>query len=82
MVAAIGGLIGSVAAFLFYVRLAHQRVLMPAWPVVAAVDIAAGVLPAALDLSATQRPRGVSAFGRRHDGRDHHGSGLGADAGL
>jgi NhaA family Na+:H+ antiporter len=42
MVAALGGLIGSVITFLLYVRLAHQPVLMPAWPVVAAVDIAAG----------------------------------------
>ena len=42
MVAAIGGVIGSVAAFVLYVRLAHERVLLPAWPVVAAVDIAAG----------------------------------------
>ena len=42
MVAALGGLLGSVVTFLLYVRLAHQPVLMPAWPVVAAVDIAAG----------------------------------------
>ena len=42
MAAALGGLIGSVVTFLLYVRLAHQQVLMPAWPVVAAVDIAAG----------------------------------------
>jgi NhaA family Na+:H+ antiporter len=42
MVAALGGVIGSGIAFLLYVRLAHEMVLMPAWPVVAAVDIAAG----------------------------------------
>ncbi len=42
MVAALGGLIGSVITFLLYVRLAHEPVLTPAWPVVAAVDIAAG----------------------------------------
>jgi NhaA family Na+:H+ antiporter len=41
-VAALGGLIGSVITFALYVRLAHEPVLMPAWPVVAAVDIAAG----------------------------------------
>lgn len=42
VVAALGGLIGSVFTFLLYVRLLHQQMLMPAWPVVAAVDIAAG----------------------------------------
>ena len=42
MVAALGGLAGSVFTFMLYVRFAHQQMLMPAWPVVAAVDIAAG----------------------------------------
>jgi NhaA family Na+:H+ antiporter len=40
--AALGGLVGSVATYLMLVRLWHEQVLMPAWPVVAAVDIAAG----------------------------------------
>ncbi len=42
VVAAIGGLLGSVFTFLLYVNLAHEQVLVPAWPVVAAVDVAAG----------------------------------------
>src|SRR5688572_16543821 len=42
MLAAVGGLIGSVAAFQLYIGLAHQRMLAAAWPVAAAVDIAAG----------------------------------------
>ena len=42
IVAALGGFVGSVAVFLVYVSLAHEAVLAPAWPVVAAVDIAAG----------------------------------------
>jgi NhaA family Na+:H+ antiporter len=42
MLAAVGGLIGSVAAFQLYIGLAHERMLAGAWPVAAAVDIAAG----------------------------------------
>lgn len=42
VVAAIGGLLGSVFTFLLYVNLAHEQMLVPAWPVVAAVDVAAG----------------------------------------
>ena len=42
MVAAIGGLLGSILTFLLYVNLAHEQMLVPAWPVVAAVDVAAG----------------------------------------
>jgi NhaA family Na+:H+ antiporter len=41
VVAAFGGLLGSVAAFLLIVSFAHERVLTAGWPVVAAVDIAA-----------------------------------------
>lgn len=40
--AALGGFAGSVGAYLLYVAIAHEQVLAPAWPVVAAVDIAAG----------------------------------------
>lgn len=42
VVAAIGGLLGSVFTFLLYVNLAHEQMLAPAWPVVAAIDVAAG----------------------------------------
>ena len=42
VVAAVGGLLGSVFTFLLYVNLAHEQMLVPAWPVVAAVDVAAG----------------------------------------
>ena len=42
MLAAVGGLIGSVAAFQLFIGLAHQQMLAAAWPVAAAVDIAAG----------------------------------------
>lgn len=42
VVAAIGGLLGSILTFLLYVNLAHEQMLVPAWPVVAAVDVAAG----------------------------------------
>jgi len=42
MVAALGGFAGSVFAYLLYVNLAHEQMLVPAWPVVAAIDIAAG----------------------------------------
>ena len=42
MLAALGGLIGSVAVFQIYIGFAHQRMLAAAWPVVAAVDMAAG----------------------------------------
>ena len=42
IVAALGGFVGSVSAFLLYVTVAHEHVLAVAWPVVAAVDIAAG----------------------------------------
>ena len=41
VVAAFGGLVGSVAMFLLIVALAHEQVLAAGWPVVAAVDIAA-----------------------------------------
>lgn len=40
--AAIGGLVGSVATYLVLVGVWHEQVLAPAWPVVAAIDIAAG----------------------------------------
>jgi Na+:H+ antiporter, NhaA family len=40
--AAIGGLVGAVASYLMLVRIWHEQVLASAWPVVAAVDIAAG----------------------------------------
>jgi NhaA family Na+:H+ antiporter len=42
LVAAFGGLVGSAFTFLLYVNLAHEQMLISAWPVVAAVDIAAG----------------------------------------
>lgn len=42
VVAAIGGLLGSILTFLLYVDLADELMLVPAWPVVAAVDVAAG----------------------------------------
>ena len=42
VVAAFGGLLGSVATFLLIVAFEHQQVLAAGWPVVAAVDIAAG----------------------------------------
>ena len=41
-IAAVGGLIGSVAAYLSFVSLRHEQMLAPAWPVVAAIDLAAG----------------------------------------
>ena len=41
VVAAFGGLLGSVATFLLIVAFAHERVLAAGWPVVAAIDIAA-----------------------------------------
>jgi NhaA family Na+:H+ antiporter len=42
MIAAVGGLIGSVAAFQLYIGVAHEQMLSAAWPVVAAIDMAAG----------------------------------------
>ena len=42
MLAAAGGLIGSVAVFQIYIGFAHQQMLGAAWPVVAAIDMAAG----------------------------------------
>ncbi|MGE3508990.1 MAG: Na+/H+ antiporter NhaA, partial [Vicinamibacterales bacterium] len=42
LVAAIGGVAGSVGVFLLYVGLAHEAVLTAAWPVACAIDIAAG----------------------------------------
>jgi NhaA family Na+:H+ antiporter len=42
MLAALGGLIGSVAVFQLYIVFAHQAMLAAAWPVVAAIDVAAG----------------------------------------
>jgi NhaA family Na+:H+ antiporter len=41
-IAAIGGLVGAIAAYLWFVSMRHEQMLEPAWPVVAAVDIAAG----------------------------------------
>ena len=41
VLAAFGGLLGSVATFLLIVAFAHEQVLAAGWPVVAAVDIAA-----------------------------------------
>lgn len=41
VLAAFGGLLGSVATFLMIVAFAHEQVLAAGWPVVAAVDIAA-----------------------------------------
>jgi len=42
VIGAVGGLIGSVVAFLMFVGLRHELVLASAWPVAAAVDMAAG----------------------------------------
>ncbi|HEX4914919.1 MAG TPA: Na+/H+ antiporter NhaA [Vicinamibacterales bacterium] len=42
IVAALGGLIGSAAAFFSIVNASHQQMLAAGWPVVVAVDIAAG----------------------------------------
>lgn len=42
LVAAAGGLAGSVAAYRLFISAAHQQMLAPGWPVVAAIDIAAG----------------------------------------
>lgn len=42
VVGALGGLIGSVATFFVIVGLTHEAVLSTAWPVAAAVDVAAG----------------------------------------
>jgi NhaA family Na+:H+ antiporter len=42
MIGAIGGLIGSVVAFRLYIGVAHEQMLAAAWPVVAAIDMAAG----------------------------------------
>lgn len=42
LVGALGGLAGSAAAFLLFAGAAHQLMLTPAWPVAAAVDLAAG----------------------------------------
>jgi NhaA family Na+:H+ antiporter len=39
---ALGGVAGSVATFFVVVGLKHEAVLSPAWPVAAAVDVAAG----------------------------------------
>lgn len=41
-VAALGGFIGSVATYLLLVSMWHEQMLVPGWPVVAAVDLAAG----------------------------------------
>lgn len=41
-VAALGGLVGSVATYLMLTGVWHEQMLAVAWPVVAAVDIAAG----------------------------------------
>ena len=40
--AAVGGFVGAVASYLVLVRLWHEQMLASAWPVVAAIDIAAG----------------------------------------
>ena len=42
VIAAAGGLAGSVVAFLLFIGYQHEQVLAAGWPVVAAVDIAAG----------------------------------------
>jgi Na+:H+ antiporter, NhaA family len=42
LVAAVGGFAGSVSTYLLYINLAHEQMLVRAWPVVAAIDIAAG----------------------------------------
>jgi NhaA family Na+:H+ antiporter len=42
LVGAVGGLAGSVVVYLVYVTVAHEQMLAAAWPVAAAVDIAAG----------------------------------------
>lgn len=42
VVAAVGGLAGSVGAFMWFVDVNGEQVLATAWPVVAAVDLAAG----------------------------------------
>jgi NhaA family Na+:H+ antiporter len=42
MIAAAGGLAGGALTYVVYVSRAHEAVLLPAWPVAAAVDIAAG----------------------------------------
>lgn len=41
-VAALGGVAGSVATYLVLVRLWHEQMLASAWPVVVAIDLAAG----------------------------------------
>jgi NhaA family Na+:H+ antiporter len=41
-IAAIGGLVGALVAYLSFVSFTNEQVLAPAWPVVAAVDMAAG----------------------------------------
>ena len=82
MVAALGGLIGSVITFALYVRLRAR----------AGAD--AGVagsgrrghrrrlLPVALDLRAPQRTGGVPAAGGGDDRRGRDGRGVGADTGF
>ena len=40
--AALGGLVGAIASYLILVRIWHEQMLASAWPVVAAIDIAAG----------------------------------------
>lgn len=42
LVAAFGGFAGAALTYLLYVNLAHEQMLVPAWPVVVAIDIAAG----------------------------------------
>lgn len=42
VVGALGGVAGSAAMFVVVVSLKHETVLLPAWPVAAAVDVAAG----------------------------------------
>jgi len=41
-IAAVGGLIGALAVYLSFVSVSHEQMLASAWPVVAAVDMAAG----------------------------------------
>ena len=41
-IAAAGGLFGAVVTYLSFVSLKHEQMLVPAWPVVAAIDLAAG----------------------------------------
>lgn len=58
LIAAAGGIAGSIGTYLAYVSVAHETVLYPAWPVAAVVDIAAGYYL----LKTITRRRSVVAF--------------------